>query len=156
MPATHPAPQPANPIKFFLSQGFQSLLSKRNIITCLLTAATDNTLYFVDLNLLPLSQSFYILHRLFSININIHLLSVQRWYLQCCDWPGRTEVANSNQKVFVFAGPTQNGLTGPRLRGSDIEKLLCIHYIHIISIISGLNLEMIEQVLSSLGFLTQC
>ena len=69
--------------------------------------------------------------------------------------PGRTEVANSNQKVFVFAEPRQNGLTGPRLLGSDIEKLLCIHYIHIISIICGLNLEMIEQVLSSMGFITQ-
>ena len=40
-----------------------------------------------------------------------------------------------------------SGVTSPRLLGSDIEKLLCIHYIHIISIICGLDLEMIEQVL---------
>ena len=72
--------------------------------------------------------------------------------------PGHTalRLQTAIRKCLFLPGPTQNGLTGPRLLGSDIEKLLCIHYIHIISIICGLNLEMIEQVLSSLGFLTQC
>ena len=59
----------------------------------------------------------------------------------------------SSEKVFVFTAARQNGLTAPRLLGSDIEKLLCIHYTHIISIICGLNLEMIEQS-SSIGFIT--